>query len=53
MQPGLPICILELLATAHKEKINDEDWNFLSDFHPPYKVALLHQWKRGVILFLE
>jgi hypothetical protein len=58
IQPGLPVCIVELLATAHtlkndkgmrKEKGNVEDWNFLSDLCPRYKVTPLHQWKRGPI----
>jgi hypothetical protein len=49
---GLPICNVELLATVHthkndkgmrKEKRNVEDWNFLSDLHPPYRVMPLYQ----------
>jgi hypothetical protein len=48
IQPGLPVCIVELLATVHtlkndkgmhKEKRNAEDWNFLSDLRPPYRVS--------------
>jgi hypothetical protein len=48
IQPGLPVCIVELLATAHtlkddkgirKEKENAEDWNFLSDLRPTYRVT--------------
>jgi hypothetical protein len=48
IQPGLPVCIVKLLATAHtlkndkemhKKKINIEDWNFLSDLNPPYRVT--------------
>jgi hypothetical protein len=48
IKPGLPICIIELLATVHtlkndkgvrREKGNAEDWNFLSDLRPPDRVA--------------
>jgi hypothetical protein len=48
IQPGLSVCIVELLATAHtlkndkemrKEKGNAEDWNFISDLSPPYRVT--------------
>jgi hypothetical protein len=48
IQPGLPICIVELLATVrtlkndkgmHNGKRNAEDWNFLSDLRPPYRVV--------------
>jgi hypothetical protein len=36
-----------------RKKRNSEDWNFLSDLCPLFSVALLHQWKRGLILFLD
>jgi hypothetical protein len=43
IQPGLPVCIVGLLAIAHtlkndkgmrKEKRNTKDWNFLSNLRP-------------------
>jgi hypothetical protein len=58
----LPVCIVEFLATVQtlkndkgmrKGKRNADDWNFLSDLCPPYRVTPLHQWKRGLVLFLE
>jgi hypothetical protein len=27
--------------------------SYISDLTPPYRVAPLHQWKRGLVLFLE